>query len=267
MLKTKYASSTDIPEQYKDLYTESNDGYALTGIEGLKSQEDVDRIHNSLRKEREERKAIESTLSIYKRLGDVNDVQASLDRIHELEATNGGAIDEAKMEEIVTARLKSKLAPVERQLAAISEEKAALELSLTDYQLKDKRRLIHDHIRKAAVTAKVRDTAMEDALLIGENVFTIDEDNRVITKDNVGVTPGIDATVWLSEVKAAKPHWWPESVGAGATGGASGSYSTNPFSKDGWNMTEQGRLVKDNPEKAAQMAKSAGTTVGGPKPA
>ena len=53
-----------------------------------------------------------------------------------------------------------------------------------------------------------------------------------ITRDNVGVTPGIDPAVWLSEIQAKRPHWWGEMVGTGAE----------------------------------QMAKSAGTFIGGGKP-
>jgi hypothetical protein len=32
-------------------------------------------------------------------------------------------------------------------------------------------------------------------------------------------------------------------------------------------MTEQGRIYRENPERAQQLAVSAGTTIGGPRPA
>jgi hypothetical protein len=58
-------------------------------------------------------------------------------------------------------------------------------------------------------------------------------------------------------------------VGGGSGGSQNnfGTGGTNPWSLDGWNMTKQGQYVRENGvEKAEQMAKSAGTTLGGPKP-
>jgi len=41
----------------------------------------------------------------------------------------------------------------------------------------------------------------------------------------------------------------------------------NPFTHDNWNLTKQGAIVKEHgTAKAEQMAKAAGTTVGGPQP-
>lgn len=36
----------------------------------------------------------------------------------------------------------------------------------------------------------------------------------------------------------------------------------NPFAKDSYNLTEQGKLIKDNPAKARELAASAGITIG-----
>lgn len=104
--------------------------------------------------------------------------------------------------------------------------------------------------------------------MLAERVFEVDDEGNVTTKDGVGVTPGIAADVWLTEMQDKRPHWWPQSQGGGAGGsGGGGAGGKNPFSAEGWNLTEQGRLVRENPEKADQMAKAAGTTVGGGRPA
>ena len=154
-----------------------------------------------------------------------------------------------------------------RQTAELSAERDTLKSGLEAMQKKETTRVVHDHIRKAAREAKLRDTAVEDALVLGERIFTVDESGSVVARDGVGVTPGVGPDVWLTDVKATRPHWWPESSGAGARGnsGASGG-GVNPFSKDGWNMTAQGQAYRDDPNKAAQLAAAAGTTIGGPKP-
>lgn len=265
MFEEQYDSYDSIPAAVRHLYREKDGKWVLIGAGEIKSVEDVNRLQESLRKEREDHKDTKKKLS---RFGDMDadDVLEKLDRIEELEAAAGGKIDEEKINQMVETRLKSKTAPLERKIGQLESDLKEKDTSLADYQQKDRRRTIHDHIRKAASGAKIRDTAVEDALLIGEHVFDIDESGNVVTKDNVGVTPGINAEVWFTEVKQTRPHWWPESKGAGARGGDGGAGGTNPFSADNWNLTEQGRLIKEDRSKAEQMAKSAGTSIGGPRP-
>lgn len=43
-------------------------------------------------------------------------------------------------------------------------------------------------------------------------------------------------------------------------GGGSPS-GKNPFSKDNWNLTEQGKLLKENPQEAQRLAAAAGTKI------
>jgi len=84
----------------------------------------------------------------------------------------------------------------------------------------------------------------------------------------VGVTPGIAPSIWLTEVQPTRTHWWPAAEGGGATGSGSGTgFTNNPWTRDHWNLTEQGRVITSGGrEKADQMAKSAGTVVGAVRP-
>jgi hypothetical protein len=266
MFDLEYNSYEEIPAQVKHLYTQSGDKYVLIAAGQFKTADDVERLQESLRKEREDHKGTKKKLSSFNNL-DPDELFEKLDRIDELEAAAAGKIDDSKINEMVETRLRAKTAPLERQIQTLTGEKTELETSVGDYKNKERRRVVHDHIRKAGIGAKIRDTAMDDALLVGENIFEVDEAGRVVTRDGVGVTPGIDPVVWLSEIKATRPHWWPESAGVGASGGEGGNFAGNPFTKENWNMTEQGALVRSNPARAEQMAKSAGTTVGGPRPA
>lgn len=265
-LKYRVKSLDEVDSKYHDLYTEKDGEYVLD-VEGVKTQEDIDRLQESLRKERNDHK---ETKEKYRSLDglDVEDVIAKLDEYDELKAkADNSGNDDEKVEKLVEARMRSKLAPLERELQQAKAKNGELEGEVNQYKGKEKERTIHDHIRKAAATAKVRDTAIEDALVYGERVFDVDESGRVVTKDGVGVTPGLTPDVWLSEIKNQRPHWWPESKGAGANGGNGSGGGSNPWSKENWNMTEQGRfLTEHGQEKAEQMAQSAGTSLGGRKP-
>jgi len=52
MLKAIYTDVTEIPEEYSALYTERNGQYEITGIEGIKTAGDVDRLQTALSNER-----------------------------------------------------------------------------------------------------------------------------------------------------------------------------------------------------------------------
>lgn len=266
VLKVSYATEDEIPTAYRDLFTEQSGKFILTGVQGIKTQADVDRLQDSLRKEREDHKKTKSLLSGFEGL-DADEIRAKLDRFAELEAAAGGKLDEAKINEMVEARLNSRTAPLQREITKLKETLGERETVVAELTTREKTRKIHDHIRQAASKAKLRDSAIEDALLIGERVMDIDESGNVVTREGVGATPGINAEVWLTEQQNIRPHWWPDSVSPGAKGGGGALSGKNPFSAEHWNMTEQGRLVTENRTKAEQMAASAGTTIGGPRPA
>lgn len=266
MLKYKYANKDDIPSEYLALFTEVNGEWVLTEVSGIKTVDDVERVQESLRKERNDHKETKRKFSGFNGM-DPEEVLEKLDRVDELEAAAGGKLDDEAINKMVETRLRSRTAPLERQIKQLQDTEAELRQENETYVRKDKRNSIHAQIRAAAKKAGIRETAIEDALIVGENVLELNEAGNVVTKDQVGVTPGVSAEVWFSEIKQSRPHWWPESQGAGANGGKGpGAGAANPFSKDGWNLTEQGKLVREDRAKAEQLAKSAGTTIGGKRP-
>lgn len=271
LLQAVHEKVDEIPEAFRELYTEKNGKYELTGIAGVKTQADIDRLQTALEKERNDHKAVKERFSVW---GDLQyeDVVKKLDRFPELEAAAAGKLDETKIEEIVQNRvngtLNSKLAPLDRELKTTKTALEQATAKVQEYETREIRRSIHDSVREAIIAAKVLPEATEDALLLAERVFEV-VDGKVVTKDGVGVTPGLNAKLWLDSIAEKRPHWWPASQGGGGTGGAGGGTGgKNPFSKEHWNVTAQGQVIKEKGlEHAQQMAKMAGTTVGGGKPA
>lgn len=274
--KTIYDNADDIPESIEDfrgLFTEKNGKMELTGIGGVQTPANVSRLETSLKKEREDHKATKATLAVW---GDLthDDVVAKLDRIPELEAAAGDKLDDAKIEEIVNRRvegvIRSKLSPLERENKKLTKENGELSESNAGFVASDTKRKVHDSMRKARKSLKVLDEA-EDDVLNYSGLFEITEDGGVVTRDGVGVAPGMDPTAWLSEVQGSKPHWWPASQGGGAGGSNRGGGAfggKNPFTAENWSMTEQAQIVtKDGMEKAEKLAAAAGIKVGDLKPA
>lgn len=268
VLKALYEKKEDIPSQYLELYSERGGKWELTQVEGVKTTADVDRLQTALTNEREEHRQTREKLSPWSRLGKKpEEIQAQLDRVTELELLTKDK-DPKAVEELVEARVKSRVAPIERERDQYKEQVGTLTGEITGLKTKEKTRTIHDAVRAAATKVSLLPTAIEDALMYAERVLDIDADGKIVTKDGVGVTPGLAPDVWLGDMKTTRSHWWGPTEGGGGTGGGGGNrYANNPWTPEHWNMTEQGKIYNQDPTRAEQMAKAAGTTIGGKKPA
>lgn len=274
-IKAVVDSLDDVDEKYKDLYTEVNGKFEITGIEDVTLLTPVKKLKDENAKRRiDERKAREALAPFTALMGDrkLEEVQAMLDRYPELEAAAEGKLDEGKINGLVEARLKTKLAPVERERDQLKVQVTERDGVIAGYKTKETIRTVHDAVREAIGKQQgFQQTAIEDALMHAERMFEVDENGKVVTRDEVGVTPGIDAVVWLTEMQTKRPHWWGTTSGGGARGnngtGSGVNTGNNPFTREHWNMTEQGKLLRTNRARAEQLAKSAGTTIGGGMPA
>jgi hypothetical protein len=282
-LKTIYDTAEEIPEGYADLYTERNGHWELTGVEGVKTQADIDRVQSALVKERTDHKATKAALAPFEGL-DVESIVANQHKLEEvtaqLEAINkDGRVDEAKLEPIIAARIKQAVSPLERdkqnlerQLDAQRKVVAEKEGEVVNLRTSITSENIERAVRDAATQEKVLATALDDVSLRASRVFEKTEDGRIITKDVNGVVPGLTPREWLKDMQDKAPHWWPASVGGGSQGGPNnrGTYggANNPWSKAGWSLTKQGALVRQLGEaKAAEVAAQAGSRIGATKPA
>ncbi len=280
-IKTIYESAEEIPEGYADLYVERNGKFELNGVEGVKTQADVDRVSEALRKEKTDHKATKDNLNKFHGI-DPETVNASLEELDsvksQLEAfSKEGKIDETKIEPIIEARVKRALGPVEREkqnlqraLDAAKAETANASAERDRLSGTIKQGAVERAIRDAATAAKVIAPAVEDAVLQGLSVLEVSEDGQIVTKDNLpGITPGIGPNDWLKDMQDKRPHWWPQSQGGGARGanGGLGARADNPWTKEGWNMTKQGQMVRTHGEaKAKAMAESVGSFIGATSP-
>ncbi len=265
-LKAIYETKEEVPEGLEEYYSEREGKWMLNPIDGMKSEADVTRLQTSLTKERDEHKKTRDKLKQYEGLGDnPEEVQQRLDRIEELEAAAGGKLDETKINQMVETRLKARLAPVERERDKFKKELDEATGQLTTLNTQITTGKIESSLRRAAEAAKIHSSAIDDVVEIGVRAFEITEEGKVLSKGT-----SLDPDLWLADMKTKRPHWWPASEGAGAngSGGKGGAGGNNPWSKDHWNITEQGKVIREKGQQAAEnLAKAAGSFVGATKPA
>ena len=155
------------------------------------------------------------------------------DKVKELSTANE-TIKDLKKNNADNEELQKKVKDYETEVAGL---KTAAENTKKEYALKDK-------LKEAGAT---------DADYIiykngGLDKFTFDKDGNVIGLDDV-----------LKPIKEASPHLFKNAGGGGYNPNGGGNPpANNPFAKETYNLTEQGRLFKQNPEQARQMAAAAG---------
>ena len=88
----------------------------------------------------------------------------------------------------------------------------------------------------------------------GLDKFNFDKEGKPIGIEDA-VKPYKEDTAMAHLFKQEqKPQYTP-------AGGAGGGTVKNPFAKDTFNLTEQGRLLKENPAQAKELAAAAGVTL------
>ncbi len=274
-IELSYEKEEDVPEAHKELFTEVDGKWTITGINGLVTKTDVDKLNTALGKERTEHKATKTKIAVW---GDMDQVKvvADLEELTELraaaEAGEGGKDGKEKFEAGVKAAAEARINAAKVTSDRVNSEQAKTiddqTTEIVGFKLADTVRTIGDAVRTAATTSKVIQTAIADVLMLAERQFEINDDGLVLTRDQVGVTPGIAPDIWLSEMQEKRPHWWPVSTGGGAGGGSGGAgFVNNPWTPEHWNLTEQGKAIKADRTKAERMATAAGTSIGGKRPA
>lgn len=259
-LKLTYESEADIPDGFAELYTEKDDAWILTGVEGIKTQADVDRVLEGHRKERNDHKATKDRLKAF---GDLTpeDVEKLTEERDELLAqveSSGG--DPKKIEETAQqlVELRRENSKYKRELDKATATQAELEEAANSAASRLSGFQIDNALQAALREAKVLTPAMDDALLLGRQVFHIDEAGKVAVRDEVGFTPGAEPKDWIMEIKEKRPHWWGENRGAGATGGkGDGVEGANPFRKGSFNMTQIANIWKSDSARAKRLHEAA----------
>lgn len=253
-LELSYSTEDDIPENAKEYYTKEGEEWILTGVKGG-GKKNIDRLTTSLANERNEHKTTKGKFS--KLAGHDIDLLLQRDSEYDELKIRAEKVDDSKIDDIVNLRIKNKLAPVERERDELKGKVTTYENEVKDLKGKETTRKIKSALNKAALGGKVINEAIGDVEDIGSRLFEVAEDGAVVTRDGVGVTPGITPEMWLQDQQDKKPYWFPGNTGGGAggsRGGNGGSSGKNPWSHEGWNLTEQGKILRESPEKAERMA-------------
>ena len=255
-LKYKYVKREEIPAEVASLYVE-RDGAFVLDAEGAtdKVKADEMRSHNV-----ELRKKVEELEARFEGI-DPEAVKALAAEKEKLEEEQ--RLKEGKFQEVMESRLKNAKGEWDKQMTALTSERDALTSRLTAIQ-------IDQGVITTATKRGLRPTAIPDITSRARSVFKLvkgvpqafEADGSSVRYGKDGVSP-MTLEEWVDAQVSDAPHLFESNAGGGAAGnpagGGAGSQRSvkNPFRKDTWNLTEQMKLLKSDPQLAARLKAAA----------
>lgn len=255
-----------LPERLQEEYKQNSDGsYDLQLPSGLVPKAKVDEF-------RKTNIAMKKKLDAFKGIDPEEAAEAiakrdELDeRIAEAEAAAEGNSAEKireKAEELANKRIEKMKATHDAQISELKEDRDGLKHKLQT-------KTIGDALRKAGAAAGVRPEAIDDLIARGSSTFKVDENGNLIALDSDGETPRLNdkgdafgPSDFVGGLVKSAPHLFGETRGSDTKGSPSSSSNTtnsgvNPWMKETLNVTQQGQIMKDDPQRAVALAAKAG---------
>ena len=262
-----------IPEGFGDHYKEIEGKYHLN-VSGMKTQADFDNYAEALKKRFTDAAA---DLSKKGASGVTRDelmetVETALKKFGKPTGNANGKGNQDQIDGDVSARLHD----MERNLADLTAKNEKLQTERDEALGTSRSTTIRNSLTQAATKAGVDKDGVQNLVQLVESNFETSQAGDVVTKLEAtkGVTPNQAPEDYFASL-ARDPSFrmfWPKSVGAGADGGDGGAGGSadltgkNPWTKAGWNMTNQSRIYSQDKTEATRLMKAAGVTLGATSP-
>jgi hypothetical protein len=254
-LKFKYKTKEEVPAESQTLYVERDGGWVLD-VDGAVDKAKLEEfranniaLNNQLAEQKKRFEGIEPD--------EVRKLADEKRKLEEAQQLKGGEI-----EKVVEGRLRTAKTEWDKQFNTVSAERDSLSSRLTAIQ-------IDQGVIATATKKGLRPTAIQDITSRARLVFRLvdgaprayEADGQTVRVGKDGITP-LTLDEWVDQQVADAPHLFESSAGGGAagngSGGAGGNRSVkNPFRKETWNLTEQMKLQKTDPQLAARLKAAA----------
>src|SRR5436190_11347948 len=254
-LKFKYKAKEEVPAESQSLYVERDGGWVLD-VDGAVDKAKLEEfrannitLNNQLAEQKKRFEGIDPE--------EVRKLADEKRKLEEAQQLKGGEI-----EKVVEGRLRSAKTEWDKQFNGVTAERDSLNARLTAIQ-------IDQGVISVATKKGLRPTAIPDITARARTVFKLvdgaprayEADGQIVRVGKDGITP-MTLDEWVDQQVADAPHLFETSAGGGAasngSGGAANNRSVkNPFRKETWNLTEQMKLQKTDPQLAARLKAAA----------
>ena len=249
-LKFKYATKQEIPAEHQPFYVERDGAWTLDA-DGVVSQARLDEF-------RQNNIALTNQLKRFEGIDPdaVRQLAEDKRKLEEAQQLKAGEVDK-----VIEARLKVARAEWDKQHGVVVAERDTLTGRLTAIQ-------IDQAVVTEATKRGLRPTAIPDITSRARMNFKLvngvpqafESDGQTARMGKDGVTV-MTLAEWVDALVSDAPHLFEANAGSGAAGsggGAAGNRSVkNPFRKESFNLTEQMKIQKSDPQLAARLKAAA----------
>jgi hypothetical protein len=243
-IQGSYDSVGDVPQEFKDSFTEVDGKFVLTGSIETKDTADYKEVlklkqssFDDMHKLKEQLKAETQAKT---------EIQSKLEVV-ELQIKDGA--DPAKLQELVETKVKVQTEELTKQLAEANEKNGEFQNKIYGNEKAD---FVN------GIVGSFSDTVKDDAKFMLNQIFERQADNTYLTKEGLGLEAGLNAEQATAKLLETRTHWQKQNTSDGASGGGEGGATgKNPFAKDSFNRTEQHKMMLDNPALAKTMQAQA----------
>tara|TARA_Y100001963_G_scaffold160024_1_gene267142 strand:+ start:1039 stop:1836 length:798 start_codon:yes stop_codon:yes gene_type:complete len=258
-LKAIIENKEEIPEGVESFY-EEKDGKFHLSVEGFTEKSRLDEFRESninLKKQMEE---IQSKLSQHEGIDPVQ-AREALEKVKGLE--NKELLEKGQFDEI----LKNKEVEYGGKIEQLTKHAQDQEKVAKTYKDELETYRITSAIQTAVnEVGNPQSSAIADILARAKNSWQIDDKGILFCVDGTGKArysekgdQYLSPQEWAKELVQSAPHLFVSSVGGGANGSGTGQNGVlNPWSKENYNLTKQGEILKDNPTLAKRLSGEAG---------
>jgi len=222
----EFIEDTELREKVEDEHRIAVDELTVNLTNSAKKQVD-DAVTGLKTKNSEilgEKKALQESLKKFDGI-DIEQVKIATDfyeKNKDTEFLKDGTVEE--LIEKKTSQLRSDNEAIVTELTGKLTE--AQKHGMT-YQTLFESKVIDDGLRAEAIKQGVRPEAVDDVILRGRGIFSLDDNKQIEARDSEGklaITEDkkvLTTKNWIEGLKETSPHYWPVSEGAGAHGGSS----------------------------------------------
>lgn len=241
MLKYIIDAIDEVSDEFQSLYVEK-DGKFVLDVTGVKPESEFETVLGALSKERKIAKTAQKSLKQFDGIT-IEDINNLNDQVNILNAKDTSDVD---------ALLKARLAPFEREKQKITDERdgAVNELSTLKETLSNSNR---DSKMFDLANGKIKPEFMKDVKLRAKYELKYNSDMEdFVTSD------GMTSNDWFAQQVLETPSWELDSNGAQLKGGSTGKVANNTNPWVTGNLSEQGRILNQNPSLAQKYKAQAG---------
>lgn len=253
-LKFKFKTKDEVPTDLSGHYVE-RDGAWVLNVDGAADKSKLDEFRNN-------------NVSLQKQLDEQTKKFEGIDpeEVRKLAAEKQKLEDEKQLkagefEKVLENRLRGLKVEAEKQIATLISERDSLSSRLTEIQ-------IDQGVVASATKRGLRATAIPDITSRARSIFRLlngvpaafESDGKTVRPGKDGVAP-MTLEEWVDTQVSEAPHLFESNAGGGAAGNGSGGVGNrsvkNPFRKESWNLTEQMKLQRTDPQMAARLKAAA----------